>query len=130
MTRKTHAVVPAPQAPAKPTKESLKARLAAVQAETNAKQAVYNKADEDLRASKVEADNIARELADLRNQAFIDLLTPELIDVLAPDHERSSCSDSNTCNTSRGCTRCNLLEARVMKYIDFEFTFEVKRTDY
>lgn len=46
--------------------------------------------------------------------------TKQLIDALAPDHDRSSCSDDNPCNafgydgesgvfTSSGCTRCSLM---------------------
>ena len=52
-----------------------------------------------------------------RNEALAQALTPELVNVLAPEHGRSSCSDTNIENGFRSgkrvprCTRCALLEA-------------------
>lgn len=65
-----------------------------------------------------------------RNAALLAALTPALLDILAPEHDRTSCSDADPSNargvdgtggrTSPRCVRCFFLECIRSKYIPDE----------
>lgn len=98
---------------------------------------------ERLRRCKEEADKANAALANAqqeyeamvnsahakRMQAFATLLTPELINVLLPAHERTSCSDEDPNNHYRArCARCALLEAQQSGFwdLDIDMTLNLK----
>lgn len=90
-----------------------------------------SRADEAVsKAKKVEEEirDAEKELHTLRCEAFMQRLTgdPDLIDILAPSHSRSSCNDENHGNAERQCTRCRLLDLKEAGWLDpdsahFEF---------
>lgn len=63
-----------------------------------------------------------------RSEKTRNLLTPELVDVLAPEHCRTSCKDGNLNNSSAydgkiDCNRCFLLANLNNKQVD-DFVFD------
>jgi hypothetical protein len=60
---------------------------------------------------------------DARNGALVALLTPELVDVLAPKHERRNCHDGDQSNGGGRCARCTLLDARRNGFLDGTWAF-------
>lgn len=48
---------------------------------------------------------------------------------LVPDHDCTSCNDNNRRNVYENCTRCTLLEAKDMGYLDPEIELEIKIKD-
>lgn len=126
MSRKTPSYVSPPPPLKKKTKAELEAQLAEAQDRVKAHQEAYNKADQELRGQKIQVQSIEQELETLRNTTLLEVLTPEVIDAIVPAHSRTSCSDTNKCNAERGCSRCALLEAKSMGYIDFSWSFEIR----
>lgn len=50
--------------------------------------------------------------AEMYRQAVADgIITKDLIDVLAPNHERNSCDEVKLNNARDGCDRCTMLKA-------------------
>lgn len=66
-----------------------------------------------------EALNRRRRLEAIREHAQTFLL-------LAPDHDRTSCSDNNPCNSFEGCARCILLKPDTL-YDEFDVNLSFRR---
>lgn len=81
--------------------EALQARVREACAVRDAAEARAKTADEQIRAA--------------RDEALVSILTPEVVDILAPEHGRRSCSDQDTRNDYDGCARCALLGALTTK---------------
>lgn len=124
-------------APQEPVQESFKEPTLA---ETLAAMAVREKlaeekrkqsqtAEEAYRAELREIKTLEDQVEGLRNRALIGVLTPPVIDALAPRHTRS-CSDENQENASGDCPRCSLLEVQRTEWVDFKWKFEVEAQSY
>lgn len=78
-------------------------------------------ASEQARRAKIERD---KQIA--KTNAFFKALTPEIVDLIAPEHGRTSCSDINLANgwsddrTPR-CYRCALLQGWTGNYPDIVY---------
>jgi hypothetical protein len=69
---------------------------------------------------------IKKDFEDRQNK-FIDLLTQDLIDVLAPKHGRMSCNDIVPQNITR-CVRCclmNTLSNKMFPLSEMDFNFTI-----
>lgn len=79
-----------------------------------------------LEIRQEEIRNLRTQIEAARSETFLALLKIDgAIDALAPEHGRTSCSDTNTINENRGCARCALLIAKDRDYIDFTWEFQV-----
>lgn len=79
-----------------------------------------------LEIRQEEIKDLRTQIAAARNETLLNILRVEgAIDALAPDHGRTSCSDTNRINKDRGCARCALLNASLEGYIDFTWEFQV-----
>lgn len=70
-------------------------------------------------------------LREARNAALFDVLSDRVIDVLVPEHSRTSCSDDNLSNSHDArCARCTLLKAQTDGYLpsNVEFDFIIRRS--
>jgi hypothetical protein len=115
--------------PATPPAPTLMDKLRAKEAEFNAARQRAVEAAKVEEAAKRELATLQAEQKRQRNMAFAKMLEKDddLIDVLAPEHSRTSCSDTEFDNYSRGCTRCALLHLHTLSdYDDFEFEFTAK----
>lgn len=63
-----------------------------------------------------------------RNDALLRALklNPDLLNVLAPEHSRSSCNDKQTGNADRGCVRCLLLDSIGEDNLDEVWSFRME----
>lgn len=72
-------------------------------------------AEAQLKAARAKTDAANKEvdgrLKELQRFAFGSLINRAVVDVLVPDHDRTSCSDDNLANSDGRCTRCMLLDA-------------------
>jgi hypothetical protein len=64
-----------------------------------------NEAETRLRTQQAEADKIAGEIEALRDQAMLGILTPAVVDALAPEHSLKGCSDEDAPNHEGRCAR-------------------------
>ncbi len=82
-----------------------------------------------LEAAKKEQATLRQELRNNRRAAFVEILSanPKLVDVLAPTHSRTTCSDENVYNSDHGCNRCILLKGRT-GYLYEHMTLELDFT--
>lgn len=78
-------------------------------------------------AAEAERDALAAKVQAARNGALVALLSQDLVDVLAPAHDRRSCSDSDTRNAVGECSRCTLLSAQRNGFLDAAWSFSTSR---
>lgn len=79
-----------------------------------------------LELRQEEIKGLRAQIEQARNEVLLAFFSTEgAIDALAPEHGRTSCSDTNTINENRGCARCALLIAKDRGYIDFTWEFQV-----
>lgn len=116
---------PPPPTPA-PTAFELKEQIRKQQAELDEARRTASQADTIVRSKSEALKKTHETLQGLRDMALLGVLSPEVINALAPEHSRTSCMDTNTCNAG-DCPRCSLLDAHRVGYIDFDFRFEVQR---
>lgn len=121
-------------------KAKLKAKLeleeahaAKVEAARQAFQLKISADQQALNAAREEALELKQELVAARREAIIAVLTPDLIDALAPEHAsfrgRPECSDEKPIQYSpeeAGCPRCTLKAAAEVKWGNFNWTFTVE----
>jgi homospermidine synthase len=88
----------------------------------------YDIADRALREAKEQEEKAAVVVACARNNALIAVLTPDVIDALAPEHSRTSCDDNSLSNDEHGCARCVLLAAQRDGWIEATWAFTVEST--
>lgn len=105
---------------------AVKARQQVIDAHRQAFEAKTAHDREALEAREKEAKDLKVEIEHARNAVLLSALNAEVIDALAPDHSRTSCSDDKRINAERGCTRCALLNAIEQGYIDFTWSFQVE----
>lgn len=86
----------------------------------------------ELQRREAEREKLRQAAHDDWQKKFVAVLTLDVIDGLAPGHERSSCSDANISNGFHTrdaggfrCARCALLEAMNDKYIPYPVRFKV-----
>lgn len=101
-----------------------------IQASIDAEQKAFESKTADdrklLEIRQEEIKDLRAQIAAARNETLLTILRVEgSIDALAPDHGRTSCSDTNRINEDRGCARCALLNALERGYIDFTWEFQV-----
>lgn len=58
-----------------------------------------------------------------RNSALVAILTPDVVDVLAPYHRPGKCTDGGLGNDNGPCARCTLLQALKSGNLDGRWTF-------
>ncbi len=124
-----------PKDPA-PSVTQVRERLNAIQVKAAAKRKEIQEARKELDAKiadqtkelcevEQEEKNLKNELESERNVVLLNALTPALVDALAPNHDRTSCSDTK--RADENCARCALLNALAQGYIDFTWAFRVER---
>lgn len=123
---------PAPE----PTLRDLRTKLRETQAKVQVHQQSIDAASKELEAKlagersvlqqhQETAKDLRVQIETARNSVLVDILRSDgVLDALAPEHDRTSCSDEKTCNTER-CTRCALIEAAKQRYIDFSWSFQI-----
>ena len=84
-----------------------------------------NEAETRLRTQQAEADKIAGEIEALRDQAMLGILTPAVVDALAPEHSLKGCSDEDAPNHEGRCARCMLLHGMRNGWFEGRWTFVV-----
>ena len=78
-------------------------------------------------AAEAERDALDAKIQAVRNGALNALLSQDLVDVLAPTHERKRCSDSDTINADGECSRCTLLSALRDGFLEAAWSFTTSR---
>lgn len=78
----------------------------------NIKEIMQKKQELETQSEKIlnEIDKLTIEKKKTLASLYEAVFTPEVMDILAPTHERTSCSDENPAN-ERDCSRCALLAA-------------------
>ena len=90
------------------------AAKAAAEAEVETLQARVKQACAVRDAAEAKAKAAEEEIRAARNEALLSILTPEIVDILAPEHDRPDddrCTDAASLNDLDGCARCALLNA-------------------
>ncbi len=99
-----------------------KERLVDAQKRAALAKAEASKADAAARAIAKEVSNAEAEVKQQRDGGLLAILTPAVIDGIAPEHDRTSCADDRRCDD---CARCVLLEAAHCGWIDASWRFTV-----
>lgn len=102
-----------------------KERLAEVQKRAAIAKAEASRADAIARAVDKEVRDAEEGVKKQRDAGLLAILTPAVIDSIAPDHDRTNCADDRR---SDDCARCVLLEAAHCGWIDAEWRFTVTVT--
>lgn len=93
------------------------------------RKAAEKEADLAREAVKAAERNIRKERTDLLRGALLD--NAALLDTLAPEHSRKSCTDSNNVNSEHGCVRCYLLDLKnYTESSDTELVLEVRQVGF
>ncbi len=101
-----------------------KERLAEAQKRAALARTEADRAGAIVRAVEKEVSDAAAEVKRERDAGLLAILTPAIIDAIAPEHDRTSCGDDRRCED---CARCVLLEAAHCGWIDASWRFTVTR---
>lgn len=105
----------------------LQPAMAAAEKVEAERRAAEQAAHEARLAAEAEREALDAKIQSMRNGALVALLSQDLVDVLAPTHERKRCSDSDTINADGECSRCTLLSALRDGFLEAAWSFTTSR---